>query len=427
MWIGLSLLLIFIILMLDSDFFSVFAYFFYAAVVLALIVTIFLAPDIKGSRSWLIIGTMRIQPAEFAKFAVALALAKFMSAYGFKLNTLKSYSIVLAMIIIPIACIIMQKEAGSALMFLAFFLMLYREGMSGYVLVGGISAMTFFVLSLKYSNVTIGATPAGEMIVLAIIQIMAAVIAYALKPNSLQLKISAGATLGAYTLGTIASRLIEINFVWITWGLMLLTAGYLIYLSIKNWVTRYLLVLLFMAVSAGFLYSVDYVFDNVLETHHQTRIKVLLGLEDDPRGVGYNVNQSKIAIGSGGFLGKGFLNGTQTKLKYVPEQVTDFIFCTVGEEEGFVGASLIIIAFTILIIRIYALAEKQKTNFARIYGHCVASIFFIHLLVNIGMVIGLTPVIGIPLPFLSYGGSSLWGFTILLFIFLRLDAARKER
>jgi rod shape determining protein RodA len=427
MWIGLSLSLIFIILMLDADFFSVFAYFFYAAVVLTLVITIFVAPDIKGSRSWLIIGSLRIQPAEFAKFAAALALAKFMSAYGFKLNSLKSYSAALAMIAIPIACTIMQKEAGSALMFLAFFLMLYREGMSGYVLVGGISAMTFFVLSLKYANVTIGVTPMGEMIVLAIIQVMAAAIAYRLQPNSLQLKISAGATIGAYTLAGIASRFADVNFAWVSLGLIAATAGYLVYLSIKRWVTRYLLVLLFMAVSAGFLYSVDYMFDHVLEPHHQTRIKVALGLEDDPRGVGYNVNQSKIAIGSGGLLGKGFLNGTQTKLKYVPEQATDFIFCTVGEEEGFVGATLVIIAFAVLIIRIYSLAEKQKTAFARIYGHCVASIFFIHLLVNIGMVIGLTPVIGIPLPFLSYGGSSLWGFTILLFIFLRLDAARKER
>ncbi|MDR2497646.1 MAG: rod shape-determining protein RodA [Tannerellaceae bacterium] len=426
-WIGLSFVLIFVILMLDADFFSVFAYFVYAAIILLLIITIFVAPDIKGSRSWLIIGTMRVQPAEFAKFAVALALAKYMSAYGFRLNNFKSYIIALTMIATPIICIIMQKEAGSALMFLAFFLMLYREGMSGYVLLGGISAMTFFVLSLKYADVFFYSTPVGEMLVLAIVQIMTGIIAYSIKPNSLQLKITAGGTLGAYALGVGATMFVEFNFVWIAWGLMLLTAGYLVYLSVKNWVTRYLLILLFMLLSVGFLYSVDYVFDNVLEPHHQTRIKVVLGLEDDPRGVGYNVNQSKIAIGSGGFLGKGFLNGTQTKLKYVPEQATDFIFCTVGEEEGFVGATLVVIAFTILIIRIYILAEKQKNVFARIYGHCVASLFFVHLLVNIGMVVGLTPVIGIPLPFFSYGGSSLWGFTILLFIFLRLDAARKER
>ncbi|MDR2498486.1 MAG: rod shape-determining protein RodA [Tannerellaceae bacterium] len=426
-WIGLSFVLIFVILMLDANFFSVFAYFIYAAIILLLIITIFVAPDIKGSRSWLFIGTMRVQPAEFAKFAVALALAKYMSAYGFRLKYLKSYLIVLAIIATPIICIIMQREAGSALMFLAFFFMLYREGMSGYVLLGGISAMTFFVLSLKYSDVIFGFTPIGEMLVLAIVQIMTLAIAYSVKPNAIQLKISAGVTAGAYILGIAVSFFVQFNFVWIAWGLMLLTAGYLVYLSLKNWVTQYLLVLLFMLLSAGFLYSVDYVFDKVLEPHHQTRIKVVLGLEDDPRGVGYNVNQSKIAIGSGGFLGKGFLNGTQTKLKYVPEQATDFIFCTVGEEEGFAGAALVVIAFTILIIRIYILAEKQKNAFARIYGHCTASLFFVHFLVNIGMVVGLTPVIGIPLPFFSYGGSSLWAFTILLFIFLRLDAARKER
>jgi rod shape determining protein RodA len=202
---------------------------------------------------------------------------------------------------------------------------------------------------------------------------------------------------------------------------------YLVYLAVKYWLWQYLLIILFAVVSVGFLYSVDYVFNELLEPHQQLRIQVALGLKDDPSGAGYNVNQSKIAIGSGGLTGKGFLNGTQTKLKYVPEQDTDFIFCTVGEEEGFVGASAVLIVFALFIIRLISLAEKQKTAFARIYGYSVASIFFFHLLINIGMVTGLTPVIGIPLPFFSYGGSSLWGFTILLFIFLRLDASRKER
>ena len=201
---------------------------------------------------------------------------------------------------------------------------------------------------------------------------------------------------------------------------------YLIYMFLHDRIRNYLYILLFSMGSVGFLFSADYVFDNVLEAHQQVRIKVLLGMEDDPAGAGYNVNQSKIAIGSGGFLGKGFLNGTQTKLKYVPEQDTDFIFCTVGEEQGFVGATAVILLFSALIWRLIHLAERQTTRFGRVYGYSVLSIFFFHLFVNVGMVLGLTPVIGIPLPFFSYGGSSLWGFTILLFVFLRIDAARES-
>ncbi|MDR0538646.1 MAG: rod shape-determining protein RodA [Tannerellaceae bacterium] len=427
-WIALSFVLIFIILMMDGNFFNVFAYAIYAIVVFVLILTIFIAPDIKGSHSWLVLGPyLRIQPAEFAKFATALALAKFMSAYGFRLKSLKNYAIALSLICFPFICILLQKETGSALIFMAFFLMLYREGMSGYVLLAGINAITFFVISLKYSESIVGITPLGEMITLGLVQIITVILGCIVKPNSLQTKIFIGITVGTYTLAYIASEFIPINFIWVTSGLLIGTIGGLIFLAIKNWIYNYLLVILFAGISVGFIYSVDYVFDKMLEPHQQTRIKVSLGLEDDPRGVGYNVNQSKIAIGSGGFLGKGFLNGTQTKLKYVPEQDTDFIFCTVGEEKGFMGSSIVIILFTIFIIRLYILAEKQKTVFARIYGYCVASIFFIHVLINIGMVTGITPVIGIPLPFFSYGGSSLWGFTLLLFIFLRLDATRKER
>ena len=199
------------------------------------------------------------------------------------------------------------------------------------------------------------------------------------------------------------------------------------YQSFHHWVWHYALIALFAFSSLGFLFSVNYVFNEILEPHQQVRIKVSLGLEDDPSGAGYNVNQSKIAIGSGGLSGKGFLNGTQTKLKYVPEQDTDFIFCTVGEEQGFVGSVSVLLLFCIFILRLIALAERQDHAFGRVYGYSVASIFFFHLAINIGMVTGLTPVIGIPLPFFSYGGSSLWGFTILLFIFLRLDASRKER
>ncbi len=427
-WIGLSFVLIFVILMLDADFYNVFSYLIYGIIVALLIATVFLAPEIKGSRSWLVIGPLRIQPAEFAKFATALALAKLMSSYGFKLNTFKNFTLSLWIIFLPMVCILLQKETGSALVYIAFFLVLYREGMSGYVLLAGISAVAFFVLSMKYSDTMMGITPLGEFIVLLLIQLINVGLTYIVQRRSaLPAKVLGGATgivyLGAY----IVSLFFPVNFVWVTFGLIGASCLYLLFLSIKSWVWSYALIVFFAIASIGFLFSVDYVFDEILEPHQQMRIKVSLGLEDDPSGAGYNVNQSKIAIGSGGLTGKGFLNGTQTKLKYVPEQDTDFIFCTVGEEQGFIGSSAVLILFAIMIVRLIFLAEKQKSVFSRVYGYSVASIFFFHLAINIGMVIGLTPVIGIPLPFFSYGGSALWGFTILLFIFLRLDAARKER
>ena len=217
------------------------------------------------------------------------------------------------------------------------------------------------------------------------------------------------------------------NLVWVQWGLCVLVVGYLVFLSLSERHIAYFLIGLFAIGSIGFLYSSDYFFNKVLEPHQQIRIKVVLGMEEDLTGAGYNVNQSKIAIGSGGLTGKGFLNGTQTKLKYVPEQDTDFIFCTVGEEEGFVGSTAVLLLFLILILRLIVMAERQQSVFGRVYGYSVLSIFLFHLFINIGMVLGLTPVIGIPLPFFSYGGSSLWGFTILLFIFLRIDAGRNRR
>ncbi|MDR1343839.1 MAG: rod shape-determining protein RodA [Tannerellaceae bacterium] len=426
-WIGLSFALIFVIMMLESDFYNVFSYLIYAIIALLLIATIFLAPDIKGSHSWLVMGPLRLQPAEFAKFATALAIAKLMSSYGFSLTKSRDLMRVLSLIFLPLLCILLQKEMGSALVFLAFFFVLYREGMTGYVLLAGLCAMTFFVISMKYSDVTLGITPLGELIVLSIIQALVIGLMHIMQRDNLLVKILLALTASAVLVAYLISLLVPINFVWILIGTIAASSCYMIYLSIKQWVWHYMLVILFATLSVGFLYSVDYVFDEMLEPHQQMRIKVTLGLENDPSGAGYNVNQSKIAIGSGGLMGKGFLNGTQTKLKYVPEQDTDFIFCTVGEEEGFLGASAVLILFAIFIIRLINLAEKQKTLFARIYGYGVASIFFFHLLINIGMVTGITPVIGIPLPFFSYGGSSLWGFTVLLFIFLRLDASRKER
>ena len=236
--------------------------------------------------------------------------------------------------------------------------------------------------------------------------------------------IAFGVTLIAYI---ISEYVIHFNLVWVLWGLSAALVGYLLFLAFRKWQRIYLLISIFTIGSIAFTYSSDYVFDDILEAHQQIRIKVLLGMEDDPTGAGYNVNQSKIAIGSGGFSGKGFLNGTQTKLKYVPEQDTDFIFCTIGEEQGFIGSSVVLLLFLFLILRLIYLAERQTSTFGRVYGYSVVSIILFHLFINVGMVLGLTPVIGIPLPFFSYGGSSLWGFTILLFIFLRIDAGRNRR
>jgi rod shape determining protein RodA len=232
---------------------------------------------------------------------------------------------------------------------------------------------------------------------------------------------------GIVVLAILVSRfIIPFNVAWVEIGVCVVIALYLLYLSLAERQRMYAFVSIFTVCSMAFIYSADYVFDNVLEPHQQIRIKVVLGLEDDPTGAGYNVNQSKIAIGSGGLTGKGFLNGTQTKLKYVPEQDTDFIFCTIGEEQGFVGSAAVLVLFLLLILRLIVLAERQPNSFGRVYGYSVVSIFLFHLFINVGMVLGLTPVIGIPLPFFSYGGSSLWGFTILLFIFLRIDAGNKN-
>ena len=426
-WMGLSVALIFVILMLESEVYDVFAYLMYVAVILLLVVTIFIAPDIKGSHSWLVLGPIRLQPAEFAKFATALAVAKRMGTYGFKLTTPKNFLSVLTLIFLPMLCILLQKETGSALVYLAFFLMLYREGMSGYILLAGVCAVAFFVLSMKFSGVLLGATALGELIVSCLILLLVIGLVWIERRDKWAVRILSGAVAVAFLGGWVASFFMPVNYAWIAIGVLLASVGYLVFLSIRNWVWHYVLIAAFALGSLAFMYSVDYVFTDILEPHQQVRIRVALGLEDDPTGAGYNVNQSMIAIGSGGLTGKGFLNGTQTKLKYVPEQDTDFIFCTVGEEEGFIGTTLVLLLYGAFILRLIVLADRQTSVFTRVYGYSVASIFFFHLAINIGMVIGLTPVIGIPLPFFSYGGSSLWGFTILLFVFLRLDASRRER
>jgi len=427
-WIFCSFGLGFILLMLEEKFYDFLSYFIYVAMIILLIITIFVAPDTKGSRSWLVFGPISLQPAEFAKFATALAIAKFMNVYEFDIHKWKHLVAVCAIFLLPMTLIILQHETGSALVYIAFFLVLYREGMPGSILFAGVSAVIYFIVGMRYESVLMndGITSVGEFAVLYMALIFSAgmVYVYCKKMEHVIniLLVGMGVSLCSYLF---SRYLIPFNVNLVMIMLCVSLAVYLVYLAIVERNKIYAFIAIFTLSSMAFFYSTDYVFNNVMEPHQQVRIKVVLGMEDDLTGAGYNVNQSKIAIGSGGLYGKGFLNGTQTKLKYVPEQDTDFIFCTVGEEEGFLGSVTVLILFTVLIIRLIYLAERQDSRFGRVYGYSVLSIFLFHLFINIGMVLGLTPVIGIPLPFFSYGGSSLWGFTLLLFIFLRIDASRR--
>ena len=426
-WIATSICLGFVILMLDDRMYDTFSYVIYGMLMLLLFATIFNPHSIKGSRSWLVLGPLRLQPAEFAKFATALAVAKFMSRYGFNIHRLRDFIRAGLIVLMPIMFIVLQNETGSALVYFSFLLMFYREGMPGSILFTGVAMVIYFVVGIKYENVMLWDTPSsvGQFVVLLLVQLFTAGMVYVycndVKRTRSMLLYSRGITAVALLF---SEYVIRFDIVTVQ---LCVTGGLVVFL-LYNWLSTrfhsYLFILLFAIGSVSFFYSADYVLNNVLEAHQRTRINVLLGLDEDLAGAGYNVHQSEIAIGSGGLQGKGFLNGTQTKLKFVPEQDTDFIFCTVGEEEGFFGSAGVLLLFLALIIRLIKLAERQPFAFGRIYGYCVLSVFLFHVFINVGMVLGLTPVIGIPLPFFSYGGSSLWGFTILLFIFLRIDASR---
>lgn len=428
MWIGISFIVGFSMMLIDKRLYEAYAYLIYGIMLLLLIVTIFIAPDINGSRSWIVLGPISLQPAEFAKFATALALAKIFSTYNFVLNKSFSNYLKCAFVIgIPILLILLQKETGSALVYFSFIFVLYREGMSGFVLFIGLCAITFFVVIIKFTETMILGITAGMFSVFVMIMlIIVGMLFIYCKSYFMGRNVSLAYLISGIIVYALSLFEIPING-YIYFGVVFLaTIVYLLISMFKEDAKKILVVISFTIGSILFLFSVNYIFENSLKDYQQKRIKVALGIEEDPRGVGYNVNQSKIAIGSGGFIGKGFLNGTQTKLKYVPEQHTDFIFCTIGEEQGFLGTTAVLILFLGLILRIIIIAERQRTAFARVYAYCVASIFMMHLIINIGMVIGLCPVIGIPLPFFSYGGSSLLGFTILLFILLCLDAYRRE-
>ena len=429
-WIGTSIALGFVILMLDDRFYDTFSYVIYGVLILLLFATIFNPHSIKGSHSWLVLGPLRLQPAEFGKFATALAVAKFMSNYGFDIRNTKHFLTSVAIIVLPMICIVGQRETGSALVYSAFFLMLYREGMPGAILFTGVSMVVYFVVGVKYENVMLWDTytSVGKFVVLLLVQVFTAFMVKSYTGNMKHFLIILCYSLGGTILFLLFSTfVIPFDIVWIQWGLCAAMLGFLVYQGLATRIRNYYFIAAFALGSIAFFYSADYVLNNVMEPHQRVRINVLLGLDEDLAGAGYNVHQSEIAIGSGGLQGKGFLNGTQTKLKFVPEQDTDFIFCTVGEEEGFLGSAGVLLLFLALILRLIHLAERQPFKFGRVYGYCVLSVFLFHLFINVGMVLGLTPVIGIPLPFFSYGGSSLWGFTILLFIFLRIDAGEARR
>ena len=426
-WMGLAFVLAFCIMLIDSRMFETYAYLIYVGFIILLIFTLRFAPDVKGSRSWLMItDTIRLQPAEFAKFATALAVAKMFNGYNFKFTQPANFFKIVGLVILPLVIIILQKETGSALVYFSFILMMYREGMTGLVLFGGIMSIVYFVLGIKFSTVAWMGAPLGEILVLILIGVaLILIIRYFAENKRVARNLSYFYMATAVVIFILSLCGVAVPMLYVLLGVLAVSVIYMVMIYWVTFSSKVLVAAAVTIISVVFLFSCN-LFFNKLQDHQRTRIEVLLGMTEDLRKAGYNVNQSKIAIGSGGFWGKGFLNGTQTKLKYVPEQDTDFIFCTIGEEEGFWGSCLVLSLFVALILRIMTIAERQPRPFGRVYAYCVLGIFFFHLFINVGMVIGLCPVIGIPLPFFSYGGSSLWGFTILLFILLRIDASRGE-
>ena len=418
-WIGAALIIGFVILIIESNFYVFFSYIIYGFVVSLLILVLFLGTEINAQKGWFMFGSFGFQPSEFCKFATGLVLANYMNIHGFKLQQPKSLLIVSAIILGPAVLILLQNDTGSALVYFSFVLVLYREGLSGVVLFFGSLLILLFVLALIISNLTLS-------ILLLLVAMLAFFVVNTKHKQFIKIPvIYASNILIFFIVNLIIGSKYEISDV-ITMGSILGTLIILGY-SFRKKLTYYIIISVIFLGSVFFTISVDYAFNNILGDHQQARINELLGIESDPLGAGYNVNQSKIAIGSGGMWGKGFLEGTQTKFNFVPEQSTDFIFCTVGEEWGFAGSLVVIGLFMLLFSRLIWLAERQRSGFSRIYGYSVAVILFFHFFVNIGMTIGIMPVIGIPLPFFSYGGSSLWSFTILLFIFIRLDASRYEK
>ena len=429
-WMMGSLFIGMVLLLIDYKTYDVLAYLAYGAMLLLLLATPFLAHDIKGSMSWISLGPVSLQPAEFAKCIVALAVAKYMGRYEYKIRTWRDLIVPFALIGVPALIImILQKETGSALVFAAFLLVFYRQGMSGYVLWMGVAAVALFIVSIRFGAVALPLGSGSVGILSCMLLLTAVEIYFICKEHWMryQALILMGSVILLYGIFLIINIWIPMPFDWISMGIVIALVVYSIVIGIYWRKLMLVLVALFTLFCIGYTHACDFVFQKLLQPHQRIRIEVLLGMKEDPAGAGYNVNQARIAIGSGRFFGKGYLNGTQTKLQFVPEQDTDFIFCTVGEEWGFVGSIGVLLLYLSFILRLIFIAERQRNVSTRIYAYAVASIFLFHLTINVGMVLGLLPVIGIPLPFFSYGGSSLWGFTMLLFILLRLDAARMEQ
>ena len=413
-WIGISMVVAGIILLTDDIYYHQFAYPFYLLMLLVLVATLFIGKEVNGAKSWLALGPVAIQPAEFMKLATALALARFMSEYHFSLGKPKDLVGVGAILLIPIVVILAQNDMGSALVYCSFLIVLYREGLNSWIYYAIFLVVGLFVGSFILSDV---ALLIALLVVFVVVQMIgnrnpkeSAI--YTAGVGALSLAIYGGGLLAGWALTYYTALLIAS-------AVMLLVA--LAYAYRNKLANIYLFAAMFVG-SLLFIGAIDYVFNDVLQLHQQKRILDLFGLESDLKGWGYNVNQSKIAIGSGGFFGKGFLQGTQTQYDFIPEQSTDFIFCTVGEEWGFVGSLVVLILFATLIIRLMKMGERQNEPFRRVYCYGVAGIFLFHVFINIGMTIGLMPVIGIPLPMFSYGGSSLLAFTVLFFIAVRLDS-----
>lgn len=417
-WIIATLIIAVFVVVIDSRFYSFFAYFIYGGLIFLLLLVLLVGKDVNGARSWFQFGSLSLQPAEFAKVGTAMALAGYFNSKKFDIKRFNVYIVATAIILLPALLIAIQPDMGSALVFFALFLVLFREGLNIYIFISGIIMLALFFFTLAFNN----------------------------------LYLTVGLILTAFASTFIITRKWKVCLeglgILVLTSLIIYLADRMIFKSLSDKSILFISVLLSGIVYAAYFYTkkafkllliygilvgslvfvnfVDIAFNKVMKPHQKERVEILLGIKSDPHGTGYNVNQSMISIGSGGFSGKGYLKGTQTKFKFVPAQSTDFIFCTIGEEWGFLGSLVVIGLYVFLLLRLLKIAEQQRSTFSRVYGYGVISILFVHFFINIGMTIGLVPVIGIPLPFLSYGGSSLWGFTILLFIFLRLDASRAE-
>jgi len=417
-WIMATLVIAVFVVVIDSRFYFFFSYFIYGGLILLLILVLIIGRDINGARSWFEFGPLSLQPSEFTKCGTALALAAYLNSRRHDLKRFSIFSVASGIILLPALLITIQPDLGSAVVYFALFIVLFREGMSSYIFVSVLIMLILFFFTLLFNNLylTIG------LIAAAFILAWFATRKWKLCLEGMGIFILISTIVYLFN-SLIIKSLSDEHILFIS--VILSGIGYAFYFYNKKAVSL-LIIFIFLTGSLIFVNTVDFAYNRLLKPHQKERVEILLGIKSDPHGTGYNVNQSIISIGSGGFSGKGYLKGTQTKFKFVPAQSTDFIFCTVGEEWGFIGSFVIIGLYVFLLLRLIVLAERQRSVFSRIYGYGVLSILFIHFFINVGMTIGIVPVIGIPLPFLSYGGSSLWGFTILLFVFLRLDASRTE-